>query len=30
MYIADKYVKTDRLLQHWKNPIKLLKEKIGI
>ena len=22
--------KTDRLVEHWKDPIKLLKEKIGI
>ena len=27
---CHKYVKTDRLVEHWKNPIKLLKEKIGI
>ena len=27
---ANKYIKTDRLLEHWKNPIKLLKEKLGI
>jgi glutathione synthase/RimK-type ligase-like ATP-grasp enzyme len=27
---SHKYVKTDRLVEHWKDPIKLLKEKIGI
>ena len=27
---ADKYIKTDRLVEHWKNPIKLLKKNIGI
>ena len=27
---AHKYIKTDRLVEHWKNPIKLLKEKLGI
>ena len=27
---AYKHVKTDRLVEHWKNPIKLLKEKVEI
>lgn len=27
---ANIYVKTDRLTQHWNDPIKLLKQKIGI
>lgn len=27
---AEQYVKPDRLIEHWKNPIKLLKKKICI
>ena len=27
---ADKYIKTDRLVEHWNNPIKLLKKNIGL